>query len=124
MLILLLACIGNPTVEYSTEGCVDYVFGNPNPSTLVSSVKKGVADVYRSYVERPNLDDVFEPEIETDAGGSILIIREAWTPGGDGNATCLDPHIEIADFGAPIEVRWYSPDDENIPFDTVTVSPE
>ncbi len=118
---LLLACVGNPVITTSTTGCTNYDFDDPKPSAIEASVKDGVADVYRSYVERENLDDAFDPEIVTD--GAVIEVFEAWTAGSDGNANCLDPHISIEDFGAPIEVRWYTPDDQNVPLDTVTVSP-
>jgi hypothetical protein len=121
MLILLVACVGNPVITPETEGCVDYDFNGPNKSEIVVNVSDGVADVYRSYVERDNLDDAFEPDIE--AEGGLIKVYERWKKGSDGNATCLDPHLIIEEFGAPIEVRWYAPDDMNIPFDTVTVSP-
>lgn len=121
MLLLLLACVGNPVITPTTEGCHNYDFDDPKDSKIESSVKGDKADVYRSYVERENLDDEFAPDIV--AEGNVVEVHEAWVPGSDGNATCLEPHVIIEEFGATIEVRWFTPDDDNVPLDTVTLSP-
>ncbi len=122
MLLLLLACVGNPVLTPVTEGCQNVDPDDPQASKIVSSSKNGVGDVYRSYIDRANLDDVFEPEIVTD--GDVIEVHEAWLEGTDGNETCLEAHLVIEEFGAPVEVRWYAPDDDNVPVDTVTVSPD
>ena len=122
MLLLLIACVGNPVITPSTEGCQNYDFDDPQDSKIESSVKGDKADVYRSFVERENLDDAFDPEIVAD--GNVIEVHEAWVPGSDGNATCLEPHVLIEEFEATIEVRWFTPDDDNVPVDTVNLTPE
>lgn len=120
-LFWLFGCVGNPELASSTTGCSDYDFDDVNPSTVQSDVDGDVADVWRTYVERDNLDDVFDPEMSGD--GDVVEIRERWTAGSDGVATCLEPHVQISGFGAPIEVRWFTEENTGVPVDTLELEP-
>ncbi len=119
--LLFAACVGNPVLDPDTRGCTDYDFDDPAKPALKKEAEDGGVAVFRTPVERPNLDDSFEPEIVTD--GATIEVHEAWVDGADGQASCLEPVLHISEFGAPIEVRWFTDADTSIPFDTLTVSP-
>lgn len=120
-LLLLTACLGDPVLATETRGCTDYDFDDPAPPALKHEADGDAVVVWRTPVERPNLDDVFAPEFEID--GALVEVHERWTAGADGQAACLEPVLRVSEFGAPIEVRWFTEDDTNVPFDTITLKP-
>ncbi|GDX82547.1 hypothetical protein LBMAG42_43580 [Deltaproteobacteria bacterium] len=122
MIVLLLACVGNPELSPSSQGCTNYDFDEPQDSTVEYSVDGDVADVWRTYVERDNTDDSFEPDLSGE--GNVVEVHEKWVAGSDANATCLEPHVRIKGFGAPIEVRWFTADNSAVPVDTLEIEPQ
>ena len=122
MIVLLLACVGNPELSPSSQGCTNYDFDEPQDSTVEFSVAGDVADVWRSYVERENADDSFDPDLSGE--GNVVEIHEKWVAGSDANPTCLEPHVQIKGFGAPIEVRWFTADNSAVPVDTLEIEPQ
>lgn len=121
MILFFVACVGSPVITPSEQGCQNVDLSDPPASTVETSVDGDVAEVWRTMVDRPNTDDYFSPDIV--ASGDTVEVHEAWEAGTDGTATCLEGHVTIAGFGAPIQVQWFT-DDGSIPFDTVSVQPE
>ncbi len=125
MLILsvfsFLACVGDPKLALSTQACQDFDPDDPADPALLSAVEGETVDVWRSPIQGYNLEDVFEPTITTD--GELIEIFELWTPGEDTTPTCLEPHLALSEFGATLEIRWFTEDDANVPFDTVKIDP-
>lgn len=121
VLVLLTACIGNPVVAPSTRGCTDYDFTDPADPKIKQEDDGDAVIVYRTPVVRPNLGDLFDPTVSGE--GDLIEVHEAWSSADDATETCLEPIVSITEFGAPIEVRWFTEDNDNVPFDTVTIQP-
>ncbi len=121
MIVLLLACVGNPELSPSSQGCTNYDFDEPQESTVEASVDGDVANVWRTYVERENTDDTFDPDLSGE--GNVVEVHEKWIAGSDGTSTCLEPHVQIKGFGAKIEVRWFTEDNSSVPVNTLELEP-
>ncbi|MSQ02352.1 MAG: hypothetical protein EXR71_10765 [Myxococcales bacterium] len=117
----LLACVGDPKLAISTEGCQNVDPDDPADPVVATAIEGDTVDVYRTPVVGHNLEDVFEPTITTD--GDLVEIFESWTAGEEATPACLEPHLAVSEFGATIEIRWYTEDDATVPFDTVKIDP-
>lgn len=121
VILLLAACVGNPVIAPSTRGCTDYDFDDPAAPKVKQEDDGDAVIVFRTPVERPNLGDLFDPDITAEA--DVIEVRELWSSAADAVPTCLEPIVTVSEFGAPIEVRWFTEDDSNVPFDTVIIEP-
>lgn len=119
LLTLLLGCGGEVTVTPDQGACHDVDYTNPAPSTLEWAPADGGADVWRTYVFLDQSGLAFDPDFEIANG--VLTVRERWTsPEGDA-PFCYEPHVLLGGYRGTLEVRWFTEDDPDVPFDTLLI---
>lgn len=118
MLLLLLACSSEIQVTPGQSACVDVDFQDPDPSTLEwESTGEGAARVWRTYVFLDQSGLTFTPDLGIEKG--VLTVNERWEEPETDDAFCYQPELEITDFRGVLEVRWFTEDDDTVPFATV-----
>lgn len=115
----LIGC-GAPPLVYRAEapGCEDVNFDDPPDETLAVE-QDGVDWALVHDGVFMSCDAVFAPEVEPD--GRVVIVRERWEGGGEGDCTtCFSPQIVFAQLTpGRYRARWYVEDEEQ-PFGSLS----
>lgn len=118
-LLAFLGCASEVQVTPDQGACTDVDYANPAPSVLDWAAEGEGARVWRSYVFLDQSGLTFAPDFSIERG--VLSVYEAWTdPEGD-DTFCYEPSVTVTGYRGSLEVRWYTEDDADVPFDTVIV---
>ena len=120
-LMLLVSCAQELAVEHSQGGCVEYDFDDPADSEVHWEWADPIAKIWRTNVALEQSQLEFDPTFKTD--GNLVSIYEAW--GGEPLEApfCYQPEIHVEGMTRKLEIRWYSHDDETVPFATLEIEP-
>jgi len=122
MLLLLAAACSNPVVITPSQGgCVDYNFASPDESAVESEgTADGAIRVWRSNALLEQTGLIFDPLIEVD--DKVVQVFEAWVGGETDDAFCYEPVVTFEGLVGDLQVRWFLPEDDMVPFDSVDIS--
>ncbi len=118
----LSACGGDVTVTTSQTGCTDFNYSDPaDPVVEWESIGEHEVLVWRANVLLDQAGATFSPEYAIDHG--VLSVFEHWTDAASDDTFCYQPEVTVGDIRGGLEVRWFTEDDANVPFQTVDVEP-
>lgn len=120
--VALTGCGGEVSVAASQTGCTDFNYSDPaDPVVEWEATAEHDANVWRANVLLDQAGATFAPDYAIDKG--TLSIFEHWTDPASDDTFCYQPQVAISGIHGTLEVRWYTEDDSDVPFDTVEIKP-
>jgi hypothetical protein len=120
-LLLTTAC-SQVTLSYGDDGCTDYDFTDPAPSSLEwESTGDDAVRIWRTNALMEQSALQFTPDIQIE--GKTIHVYEAWSGGETDDPFCYFPYVTAEGLTAKVQVRWYLEADDATPFDTVSIEP-
>lgn len=119
--LLLFGCAGDVEVSSSQSGCVDFDYNDPAEPT-VEWETTGEASVlaWRTNVLRDEAGATFSPEYAIENG--TLSVYEKWSDPASDDTFCYQPEVSIGGIKGKLELRWFTEDDGDVPYETVTIA--
>ncbi|MCB9759176.1 MAG: hypothetical protein H6739_05010 [Alphaproteobacteria bacterium] len=119
LITLLLSCVSETVISYSTEPCQNWDLDSEDPP-LVEAVEWGEGlEVTRNGIYR-GCDASFSPDIEPD--GKVFRVYEAWEDDSEDCDACWMAQIQVAPLRrGTYEIQWFTEDSDTVPSDDVTV---
>lgn len=122
LLFALLQACAPIEVSSSQAGCTDFNYSDPaDPVVEWAAAGDDAADVWRTNVLLDQAGATFSPTYEIEAG--VLSVFEVWTDPASADTFCYQPEVHVSSISGSLEVRWYTQDDRDVPYQTVSVEP-
>jgi hypothetical protein len=120
--VLLVGCNSNIVIDPDLGTCTDINLDDPPASEVVgTAIPGGGAEVHRTAVFKEGSTLSFVPTIV--AEGNTLSVHEAWEGESDGTDMCFVPALNMSGVFAELQVRWFLPEDDVVPYSTVVITP-
>ena len=122
VLFALLQACAPIEVSSSQAGCTDFTYSAPaEPAVEWAAEGEHAAAVWRTNVLIDQAGATFSPTFAIESG--VLSVFEVWTDPASDATFCYQPEVHVSGISGSLEVRWYTPDDPDVPYQTIRVEP-
>lgn len=119
---LVAGCNSSITIDPDLGTCTDIDLDDPPTSEVIgTALAGGGAEVRRTAAFKDGSTLSFVPTVM--AEGNTLSVHEDWQGEDDGTDMCYEPGLTMTGVFAELEVRWFLPDDDVVPYRTVVITP-